>query len=55
MFLTDISQTVEHTMDGTSGALYSIFLNALTTYVKTKSKSPEDVDVNSGLMLSVAL
>jgi dihydroxyacetone kinase len=44
-FLTEISETVEHTMDGTSGALYSIFLNALTTYVKTKSRSPEEVNV----------
>ncbi|CAG9994404.1 unnamed protein product [Clonostachys byssicola] len=37
--LSSISASVEETMDGTSGAIYSILLNALTQTLQTRRKS----------------
>jgi dihydroxyacetone kinase len=39
IFLQNIIQVVENTMDGTSGALYAIFLNALAHGVREQSGS----------------
>ncbi|KAF2740154.1 dihydroxyacetone kinase [Polyplosphaeria fusca] len=44
VFLQNIIQVVEVTMDGTSGALYAIFLNALAHGLRQQSpKSPEQI------------
>ena len=41
-----VTEVVEGTMDGTSGALYSIFLNALTSYFRTQpTENTINVDV----------
>ena len=46
LFLANIIQTVENTMDGTSGALYAIFLNALAHGLRSQSpESPTDATV----------
>jgi dihydroxyacetone kinase len=44
--LDRIVQAVESTMDGTSGALYAIFLNSLVTNLRSQPASqPEDIQV----------
>jgi dihydroxyacetone kinase len=43
--LSMIASSVENTMDGTSGALYAIFLNALTQDFKLRSDQAAVVDV----------
>jgi dihydroxyacetone kinase len=41
-----VVQVVESTMDGTSGALYAIFLNALTSSIRNQSgEKPEQIQV----------
>ncbi|KAH6613007.1 dihydroxyacetone kinase [Boeremia exigua] len=44
--LTSITSSIESNMDGTSGALYAIFLNNLTRYFKSHAHEP--TTVNSG-------
>ncbi|KAI9816780.1 MAG: hypothetical protein M1827_001425 [Pycnora praestabilis] len=41
VLVTKIAQAVENSMDGTSGALYAIFLNALAHGLRTESASSE--------------
>ena len=49
IFLDRIIQVVENTMDGTSGALFAIFLNALAHNVRALSQ-PQPVDITVGLL-----
>ncbi|KIW04690.1 dihydroxyacetone kinase [Verruconis gallopava] len=41
MLVESITQAVESTMDGTSGAIYAIFFNSLMQYVKTHAQDPD--------------
>jgi len=46
VFLDRIIQVVENTMDGTSGALYAIFLNSLASNIRAQSPAQaEDMQV----------
>lgn len=46
LFLENVIQVIESTMDGTSGALYSIFLNAMAHGIRVQSASqPEQAQV----------
>lgn len=42
--LSQITDVVENTMDGTSGALYAIFLNNLMHYFKLRAREATSVD-----------
>lgn len=42
--LSQVTDVVENSMDGTSGALYAIFLNNLTHYFKLRTKEAISVD-----------
>jgi dihydroxyacetone kinase len=46
VLMSKIASVVEKTMDGTSGALYSIFLSALVTSLREQSTSTKEVTVD---------
>lgn len=48
LFVHNIIQVVENNMDGTSGAIYAIFLNALANGLRVQSpSSPTPIDVKT--------
>jgi dihydroxyacetone kinase len=48
LLIDRIIQVVESTMDGTSGALYAIFLNALAHAIREQS-GPQSQDIQAGI------